>query len=71
VEKIPIPVNGTLLMIGKVEEIFFPKTALAEDGYLDIAAAGSITSSGLDAYHQTQKLARLSYAKPDKRIKMI
>lgn len=71
VEKIPIPVNGTLLMIGKVEEIFFPKAALGEDGYLDIAAAGSITSSGLDAYHQTQKLGRLSYAKPDKKIKII
>ena len=66
VEKMLIPLNDTILMIGKVEEIFFPKTALAEDGYLDIAAAGSITSSGLDAYHSTQKLARLSYAKPGK-----
>lgn len=71
IQKIPIPLNDTVLMIGKVEEIFFPKTALTEDGYLDIAAAGSITSSGLDAYHSTQKLARLSYAKTDKQIKII
>lgn len=71
VDRIPIPMNDTTLMIGKVEEIFFPKNVLAADGYLDIVAAGSITSSGLDAYHRTEKLARLSYAKPDKQIKMI
>lgn len=71
VDKIPIPMNDTTLMIGKVEEIFFPKNVLAEDGYLDIAAAGSITNSGLDAYHSTEKLARLSYAKTDKKVKVI
>jgi len=71
VQKIPIPMNDTLLMIGKIEEIFFPKTALGPDGYLDIAAAASITCSGLDAYHSTQKLARLSYAKADKKVREI
>ncbi len=71
VEKMPITVNGTLLMIGRVTEIFFPKDCLLEDGYLDIEKAGSITTSGLDAYHSTQKLARLSYAKADRVIKEI
>lgn len=71
VEKIPIPLNGTLLMIGKVREIFFPKDCLLEDGYLDIERAGSITTSSLDTYHQTQKLARLSYAKANQVIKEI
>lgn len=71
VEKIPIPVNGTTLMIGKIEEIFYPADALSEDGYLDIEKAGSITSSSLDAYHTTQKLARLSYAKADRKIEVI
>ena len=71
VEKIPIPVNGTTLMIGKIEEIFYPSDALSDDGYLDIEGAGSITSSSLDAYHTTQKLARLSYAKADRKIEVI
>lgn len=71
VEKMPIPVNGTLLMIGKVTEIFFPEDCWLEDGYLDIEKAGSITTSGLDTYHSTQKLARLSYAKADRVIKEI
>lgn len=71
VQKIPIPLNDTILMIGKVEEVFFPENALAADGYLDIAAAGSITIAGLDAYHSTQKLTRLAYAKADKKIRVI
>jgi len=71
VEKIPIPANGTILMIGKIEEIFYPADALSDDGYLDIEKAGSITSSSLDAYHSTQKIARLSYAKADRKIKII
>jgi hypothetical protein len=28
--------------------------------------AGSITCVGLDGYYRTEKIARLSYAKPDK-----
>ncbi|RYY06600.1 MAG: flavin oxidoreductase, partial [Sphingobacteriaceae bacterium] len=34
--------------------------------FVDLEAAGSVTTSGLDCYHTTKKLARLSYAKPDK-----
>jgi len=71
VEKIPIPLNGTLLMIGQVKEIFFPKDCWLKDGFLDIEKAGSITTSSLDTYHHTQKIARLSYAKADRLIKEI
>ena len=71
VEKIPIPLNGTILMIGQVKEIFFPEDCWLADGYLDIEKAGSITTSSLDTYHRTQKIARLSYAKADRTIKEI
>lgn len=67
-EKIDIQINGTILMIGEIREIHFPPDCLQEDGYLDIEKAGSITVSGLDAYHGTRKLARLSYAKVDKTL---
>ena len=67
-EEIPIPLNGTLLMIGAVEEIYLPKEVIGEDGYVDIQQAGTITCSSLDAYHTTQKLKRLSYAKVDQSL---
>ncbi|MEO1517558.1 MAG: flavin reductase family protein [Bacteroidota bacterium] len=64
-EAIPIPLNGTLLVIGEIEEVFLPDGCLSTDGFLDLEAAGSLTVSGLDAYYETSRLSRLSYAKAD------
>lgn len=36
------------------------------DGYVDIESLDLVTISGLDSYHSTQRLHRLSYAKPIK-----
>ena len=42
-----------------------------EDGFVDIEKAGSMTVSGLDSYHKTNRIARLSYAKTDSPLKEI
>lgn len=65
-EEIKITSNNTILVIGEINQIFFPDNCLCEDGFLDIEKAESITCSGLDSYHTTKRLERLSYAKPDK-----
>lgn len=65
-DKMEIKLNGTLLIIGAIRELYVPTACVQEDGYLDIEKAGSVTVSGLDAYHTTRKIARLSYAKPDR-----
>lgn len=70
-EQIEIPLNGTILMIGEVKEVHFPENCLLEDGYLDIEKAGSITCSALDSYHRTQRLARLSFPKPNQPLEEI
>ena len=70
-ERIDIKTNGTVLIIGEVMEIFYPENCLLEDGFLDIEKAGTITCSGLDSYHKTVQLDRLSYAKPDKELTSI
>ena len=57
--------NGTVFVVGAVEEVFYPKEARGADGYLDLQKAGTITLATLDAYHKTEKLARMAYAKPD------
>jgi hypothetical protein len=38
---------------------------LCPDGFVDIEKAGSIAGAGLDSYHTTKRLERLSYAKPN------
>lgn len=65
VERVDLKINGTILIIGRVIEIIVPENLITDDGYLDIEKSGSITCSGLDSYHTTQRIARLSYANPN------
>lgn len=67
-EKIDITINNTILVIGEVVQVYFPENCLSGDGFLDLEKANSITCSGLDSYHKTVQLDRLSYAKPYKEI---
>lgn len=64
-ERKDLDTNGTVFIVGAVQELMLPGEVIAPDGYVDLEQAGSLTCSGLDAYHQTQKVVRLSYAKPD------
>lgn len=63
-EQQKLAINGTYLVIGEVVLVDVPQENVAEDGAIDIAAAGTITLSGLDSYHRVQPLGRLPYAKP-------
>lgn len=61
----PIEINKTEFIIGRIVEITAPKDCVENDGYINVEAAGTICVSSLDAYHQTSRIDRLSYAKPD------
>ena len=67
-EKITLYINNSVLIIGEVKDVYFPENCLQKDGFLDIEKAESITCSGLDSYHKTSQISRLSYAKPNKII---
>jgi flavin reductase (DIM6/NTAB) family NADH-FMN oxidoreductase RutF len=62
-EIIPIPLNGTMLIIGRVEELLLPSGFLANSGHLNLDLAGTVAVSGLDGYHSTQLIERLPYAR--------
>ena len=70
-EKIDIQINNTIMIIGEITEVYVPQNCLSNDGFLDLEKANSITCSGLDSYHKTTKLDRLSYAKPNREITSI
>lgn len=70
-EKVDITINNTVMIIGEIVQLYIPENCLNEDGFVDIEKANSITCSGLDSYHKTIRLDRLSYAKPDKEITSI
>lgn len=62
-ERINLSINNTIMIIGQIKNIYFPDDCIQEDGFLDIEKAGSITCSGLDSYHSTNRIERLTYAK--------
>ncbi|EMY3557710.1 flavin reductase [Flavobacterium psychrophilum] len=67
-EKIALTINNTIMIIGEIKDVYFPENCLLKDGFLDLEKANTITCSGLDSYHKTIRLNRLSYTKPDKEI---
>ncbi|MDN3611964.1 flavin reductase family protein [Vibrio ostreicida] len=62
-EQTQLSCNGTSLIIGEIETLLLPDHVVQPDGYIDMEAMDLVTISGLDSYHVTQRLYRLSYAK--------
>jgi flavin reductase (DIM6/NTAB) family NADH-FMN oxidoreductase RutF len=62
-QELPLEANGTTIIIGEVTGIRVNPNLIAEDGYVDQRAAGSITVAGLDSYFTNEPLGRLPYAK--------
>ena len=71
VEEHEIKFNGTIFIIGEIIEIILPDDVTSKDGFVDIEKAGTIAISGLDGYHETKRIARLSYAKLGIELKKI
>ena len=63
-EEHPIAANGTLLIVGRVQEIFLPDEAVAESGHVDHERLQTLTVAGLDTYFTPSAPTRLDYARP-------
>lgn len=61
-EAIPIPLNGTTLIIGEIEYIAIPDTAMNDD-YIDLEQASSVGISGLNSYYEVKKIAQYPYVR--------
>ncbi|MEM9671918.1 MAG: flavin reductase [Bacteroidota bacterium] len=71
VEYYTLTCNETVFLVGEIQEILLPEECIGSDGFVDLVTAGSLTCSGLDAYHQVQPPLRLTYAKPDQPVESI
>lgn len=63
-EIIPIKLNDTFLVIGKIVSVYLSDDILQDDGYLHLDKAHTICSNGGDGYYTTQLIDRYKYAKP-------
>ena len=64
-ETIPIKMNGTILIIGRIMQVYIEDDNLVgTDGYIALSDADILISQGLDAYFVSRPVGRLPYAKP-------
>jgi flavin reductase (DIM6/NTAB) family NADH-FMN oxidoreductase RutF len=70
-EIIPIQLNKTFLVIGKLQHVKLEEKILLPDGFLELDKVSSLCSNGIDAYYSTQLIDRYEYAKPGVKPKKI
>ena len=46
-EKVELKINGTILVIGEIQQVYLPNDAMQDDGFVDLCKAGSITKQHL------------------------
>lgn len=63
-ERHTILANATTLIVGKIVVVETAERAIGEDGFIDLEELNTLTVSGLDSYHATRQIKRLSYARP-------
>ena len=63
-QSIPIPLNGTTLVIGEVIYLQIPNSVL-DKGDINLEKANSVGISGLNSYYSFQKIAEFPYVRID------
>ncbi len=59
-----IPLNGTILIIGSIQEIIIDDSLVGDDGFVSLFKADPLLCSGLDAYYRAEFIGREKYAEP-------
>ena len=67
-EIIPLKVNNSFFVIGKLLHAFVDESNVSKDGLIELSKASSLVSLGLDAYYLPSPVNRYAYAKPDKPV---
>ena len=70
-EIIPIQLNNTFLVIGKLEFVLAQDAAISSDGLIQLDKMNSISCNGSNAYYSTNLINRFEYAKPDLPIRKL
>ena len=64
VESIPIKYNDTVMVVGKILQVYVAENTLNEEGYINLEEAKSVGISGLNTYYNLKKIDSYPYARP-------
>ncbi len=67
-EEIPIKVNGTILILGQILDIYCEEEMMHNDGFIQLSKFNVATINGLDGYAIPELKTRLSYARPKQKL---
>lgn len=62
-DEIKIKANDTILLVGRVKELFIANELLDDAGFINLDLAKTALVHGLETYYTANKLDRLAYAK--------
>jgi len=65
-EEYQIKSNGTILIIGEIQDVYFNENLLEEDGFLNLSKGKVAAINGLDGYTIPTLKERQSYQRPKK-----
>ncbi len=63
-ERIDIKMNGTILIIGSIQQIQCSDDIINEDGFVALEKENVLAAGGLDAYYNVSFIKRMPYARP-------
>lgn len=61
--EIPIPLNGTLLIIGEIQHLIVPDEVIETNNHLDLGKAKTVGISGVNSYYSVKKIGQFPYAR--------
>lgn len=64
VEHYPIQVNKTILIIGKIIDLYIDDNLLEPDVFINLSKARTVAINGLDGYTIPKLKTRLEYQRP-------
>ncbi len=62
VQEIPVELNRTIMIIGRIEHVLVRRDAVLDDGNVDLNLVNDVCVTGLGTYHKPKKLKSFPYA---------
>ncbi len=65
VEEVSIKINGTIMLIGEIQQLIIPDEVITEEGHIDLSKLKTAGISGLNSYYGLTHLDTFPYARKE------
>ena len=62
-DQVPIKLNGTTMIIGRIEHLIIPDNLVAENGYINLDEGEVAGISGLNTYYDLRKIGQFPFVR--------